>query len=70
MVNTGQTVVATVQTPGGMPTYAGDARIDGVPGTAAPIADRPSSDAAGSIVRRRCCRPAVRSTRSTALPSP
>ncbi|MEO9132685.1 MAG: 4-oxalomesaconate tautomerase [Sphingomonas sp.] len=37
MVNTGQVAVATVQTPGGMPTYEGDARIDGVPGTAAPI---------------------------------
>jgi 4-oxalomesaconate tautomerase len=37
MVNTGQIAVASVQTPGGMPTYAGDARIDGVPGTAAPI---------------------------------
>ena len=37
MVNTGQIAVATVQTPGGVPTYEGDARIDGVPGTAAPI---------------------------------
>jgi 4-oxalomesaconate tautomerase len=37
MVNTDQRVVATVQTPGGRPTYDGDARIDGVPGTAAPI---------------------------------
>ena len=37
MVNTGQTVVATVQTPGGRPRYDGDAAIDGVPGTAAPI---------------------------------
>jgi 4-oxalomesaconate tautomerase len=37
MVNTGQIAVATVQTPGGVPTYAGEARIDGVPGTAAPI---------------------------------
>ena len=37
MVNTGQVAVATVQTPGGVPTYAGNARIDGVPGTAAPI---------------------------------
>jgi 4-oxalomesaconate tautomerase len=38
MVNSSQTVVATVQTPGGRPEYAGMARIDGVPGTAAPIA--------------------------------
>ncbi|MGQ9367960.1 4-oxalomesaconate tautomerase [Azospirillum sp. ST 5-10] len=37
MENTGQVAVATVQTPGGRVTYAGDARIDGVPGTAAPI---------------------------------
>ncbi|WP_084584280.1 4-oxalomesaconate tautomerase [Sphingomonas azotifigens] len=37
LVNTGQQAVATVQTPGGRVTYAGDARIDGVPGTAAPI---------------------------------
>ena len=37
MVNTGQIAVARVQTPGGKPTYAGEARIDGVPGTAAPI---------------------------------
>ncbi len=37
MANTGQIAIATVQTPGGMVTYDGDARIDGVPGTAAPI---------------------------------
>lgn len=37
MVNSNQTVVATVQTPGGRPEYQGAARIDGVPGTAAPI---------------------------------
>lgn len=37
MVNTGQIAIATCQTPGGVPTYAGDAAIDGVPGTAAPI---------------------------------
>jgi 4-oxalomesaconate tautomerase len=48
MVNSDQRVVATVQTPGGMPTYQGDARIDGVPGTAAPIA-LSFSDAAGSM---------------------
>lgn len=38
MVNTSQIAVATCQTPGGIVTYAGDARIDGVPGSAAPIA--------------------------------
>jgi 4-oxalomesaconate tautomerase len=37
MENTGQVAVATVATPGGVVTYDGDARIDGVPGTAAPI---------------------------------
>jgi len=37
MENTGQVAVATVQTPGGMVTYRGDARIDGVPGTHAPV---------------------------------
>src|SRR5690606_8259058 len=31
MENTGQVAIATVQTPGGVPTYEGDARIDGVP---------------------------------------
>jgi 4-oxalomesaconate tautomerase len=37
MENTGQIAVATISTPGGRVTYGGDARIDGVPGTAAPI---------------------------------
>ena len=37
MENTGQIAVATVQTPGGKPTYAGTATIDGVPGSHAPI---------------------------------
>lgn len=37
-VNTGARVSATVQTPGGAVDYAGGAAIDGVPGTAAPIA--------------------------------
>ena len=37
MENTGQVAVATVQTPGGVVTYAGEARIDGVPGSHAPV---------------------------------
>ena len=37
MENTGQIAVATVATPGGNVTYDGAARIDGVPGSAAPI---------------------------------
>ena len=37
-VNTGAKVAAVVQTPGGAVAYEGDAQIDGVPGTAAPVA--------------------------------
>src|SRR5690606_28038049 len=37
MVNTKSLCIATVKTPGGQVTYDGDARISGVPGTAAPI---------------------------------
>jgi len=37
MENTGQIAVAMVQTPGGVVTYAGAARIDGVPGAHAPV---------------------------------
>ncbi len=37
MENTGQVAVATVATPGGKVNYQGDARIDGVPGSHAPV---------------------------------
>ncbi len=37
MQNTGQVAVARVATPGGRVSYDGDARIDGVPGSAAPV---------------------------------
>jgi len=37
MENTGQTATAQVQTPGGEVVYAGDTRIDGVPGSAAAV---------------------------------
>lgn len=37
MENTGQVAVETVETPGGVVNYTGDAAIDGVPGTHAPI---------------------------------
>lgn len=37
MVNTGQIAVAQVNTPGGRVDYSGEARIDGVPGTHAPV---------------------------------
>ncbi len=36
-VNTGSRIEAIVQTPGGAVTYAGNQRIDGVPGTGAPV---------------------------------
>lgn len=37
MENTGQVAILTVQTPNGVVRYDGEASIDGVPGTAAPI---------------------------------
>jgi 4-oxalomesaconate tautomerase len=37
MLNTKSLAVAAIQTPGGRVRYDGDARIDGVPGTAAPV---------------------------------
>ena len=37
MENTGQIAIERVSTPGGVVNYQGDARIDGVPGTASPI---------------------------------
>ncbi|WP_298284202.1 4-oxalomesaconate tautomerase [Novosphingobium sp.] len=37
MENTGQVAVATVSTPSGEVTYKGDAKIDGVPGSHAPV---------------------------------
>ena len=37
MVNTESIAVAEIQTPNGRVQYSGDASIDGVPGTAAPI---------------------------------
>ena len=36
-VNTGARILAKVRTPGGRVTYEGDERIDGVPGSAAPV---------------------------------
>ena len=47
MVNTSSIAVAHVRTPGGQVEYEGDARIDGVPGTAAAI-DIDFLDVAGS----------------------
>ena len=37
MRNTGQVATASIATPGGAVTYAGDEAIDGVPGTSAPV---------------------------------
>ena len=55
MVNTDSVVTATFPTPGGRPRYSGDAAIDGVPGTAAPVVldfeESPRADAgAGASV--------------------
>jgi 4-oxalomesaconate tautomerase len=47
-VNTEARIEAIVQTPGRAVSYAGDARIDGVPGTAAPITIN-FLDTAGSV---------------------
>jgi 4-oxalomesaconate tautomerase len=47
-LNTGTIAELRVQTPDGHVAYSGDARIDGVPGTAAPIAVE-FLDAAGSV---------------------
>ncbi|MCL2730835.1 MAG: 4-oxalomesaconate tautomerase, partial [Actinomycetia bacterium] len=47
MVNTGDLVTATFPTPGGAPRYDGDTRIDGVPGTAAPVLLEFGSPASG-----------------------
>jgi len=47
-LNTGMKCDITVQTPGGRVEYEGDAKIDGVPGTAAPIAIN-FLDTAGSV---------------------
>jgi 4-oxalomesaconate tautomerase len=57
MENTGQVAIATVQTPGGVPTYAGDAKIDGVPG----LTRRSRSNSAIPRAPRaaRCCPPAT-----------
>ena len=46
-VNTGALIDEVIQTPNGAVTYAGDAAIDGVPGTAAPVVCR-YRDIAGS----------------------
>jgi len=48
-VNTGARVLARVATPAGQVTYAGDAAIDGVPGTAAPV-ELNFMDVAGSSI--------------------
>ncbi|MFF7710018.1 4-oxalomesaconate tautomerase [Pseudomonas sp. NPDC007930] len=47
MVNTGQLALAHVPTPGGQVSYSGDARIDGVPGSGAPLVVE-FADVAGS----------------------
>jgi 4-oxalomesaconate tautomerase len=64
MENSGQVAVATVSTPGRKVSYAGEARIDGVPGTAAPV---PLEFRIRRAPRAGpCSRPAMPRTRSTA----
>jgi 4-oxalomesaconate tautomerase len=48
MVNSGSIAVARIRTPGGIVAYEGDAHIDGVPGTAAPVT-LDFLDVAGSV---------------------
>jgi 4-oxalomesaconate tautomerase len=48
MVNSGSVVTATFATPGGVPDYAGDTAIAGVPGRASPVLLR-FADTAGSV---------------------
>lgn len=50
-VNTGKRVEAVIATPAGQVTYDGEARIDGVPGTAAPV-ELAFPDAAGARTGR------------------
>jgi 4-oxalomesaconate tautomerase len=50
--------IATVETPGGKVDYAGDARIDGVPGTSAPADHFRGYGRARPAAR--CCPPAMR----------
>ena len=53
MENTGQTAVARIETPNGEINEEGSASIDGVPGTAAPVA-LTFQDTAGSAAGRFC----------------
>lgn len=50
-LNTGKVVEAEVRTPGGKVTYQGDFRLDGVPGTGAPIRLRFRNPAGGKTGR-------------------
>ena len=63
MRNTGQIATATVQTPGRRVSYAGSARIDGVPGSAAPV---PLVFGGNAGSTGHCCRPGGRWTSSRA----
>jgi 4-oxalomesaconate tautomerase len=67
-VNTGMDADITVQTPFGVLTYDGDARIDGAPGTSAPIAIE-FLDTAGSVCTG-LLPTGISSTRSTTSASP
>ena len=73
MINTDSVAVAHVATPNGAVEYEGDARIDGVPGTAAPVrrspvtrsrANTPSTRTAPAAMRRPSRSPTPISTSS------
>jgi 4-oxalomesaconate tautomerase len=71
MVNTASIAVAHVQTPGREVRYDGDARIDGVPGTAAPIVidflDIAGSSTGGALLPTGNARDAVAGIEATLI---
>ena len=60
MLNSGGVAVVTVQTPSAQVSYEGDAKIDGVPGTAAPVlidfADVAGSNCGALLPTAKCYR--------------
>ncbi len=71
MVNSASIAVATVQTPGGRVRYDGAARIDGVPGTAAPIVidflDIAGSSTGGALLPTGNARDAIDGVEATLI---
>ena len=63
-INTDSVVEATIETENGEVLYDGDAAIDGVPGTSAPVIENFAKTVA--VRQRNFCRPAKRRRRSMA----